>query len=264
MAQLKFVDTHAHIHFSDYKLDADQVWEESKIAGVTKMLAVGCDIQSSIRAVEFAKGREGVYAVIGVHPHFATEFMGSANPKQSLAELLKDIKNDKIVAIGEFGLDYFYENSSKTDQIDLLKLHLELCQEYNLPACFHIREAFDDFWPIFEQYHKNQKITGVMHSFTDTEANMKKGLDYGLYIALNGIMTFSRKEEQLAMAKSVPIGSLLLETDAPYLTPKQFRGKICKPEYVVLTAEFLADLRGEDLSEISINTTKNAETLFKI
>ncbi len=264
MSGLKFVDTHAHIHFKDYKLDADQTWEEAKRAGVTKMLAVGCDIESSKRAIEFARNKDGVFAVIGVHPHEASKFLSNDSPVELLEELLTDVKRDKIVGIGEFGLDYFYEHSAKNDQIELLKLQLELCQKYNLPACFHIRDAFEDFWPVFEDINNKQKITGVMHSFTDTEENMLKGVGYGLYIALNGIMTFSRNEEQLAMAKKVPLSHLLLETDAPYLTPKQFRGKICKPEYVVLTAEFLADLRGESLSEISKNTTQNAERLFNI
>lgn len=264
MSDLKFIDTHAHIHFDNYKLDADEVWQDAKKAGVTKMLAVGCDIDSSRRAIEFAKDRQGVYAVIGVHPHDASNFLATDNPKKQLENLLTNVGSDKIVAIGEFGLDYFYENSDKNDQKTLLEMQLRLCQKYNLPACFHVREAFDDFWPIFERYNESQPIRGVLHSFTDTDENMKKGVAYGLYIALNGIITFSRKVEQLAMAKNVPSSHLLLETDAPYLTPKQFRGKICKPEYVLLTAEFLANLRGENLSQISEITTKNAENLFKL
>lgn len=261
---LEFVDTHAHIHFDDYGLDAEEVWQSAKAKGVTRMLAVGCDLESSIEAIEFARTREGVYAVVGVHPYYASQFLAQSDNIQKLESLLENAKRDKIVGIGEFGLDYYYENSVREDQIKLLKIHLELVAKYDLPACFHIRDAFDDFWPVFDQFYSQKPIKGVLHSFTATEDQLKKAVGYGLYVAFNGIMTFTRDENQLKAVRVAPLDRILLETDAPYLTPKPFRGKICKPEHILLTATFLASLRDESIESLSEATTNNARKLFEI
>jgi len=140
-----------------------------------------------------------------------------------------------------------------------------LALEHNLPVIFHVRDAFDDFWPIFERYYsKDRPIRGVLHSFTDTQANLEKALGYGLYIGVNGIATFTKKPEQQAMYRSIPLASLLLETDAPFLTPVPYRGKICEPYHIRTIAEFLAAQRGEKLEAISEATTSNARRLFGI
>lgn len=254
----EFFDTHAHIHFADYGLDAEEVWNESQKAGVTRMLAVGCDLESSQRAVEFAQTHDNVWAAIGIHPHEAETYINAPEKLQKMCSLAKQ---DKVVAIGEFGLDYFYEHSSKQSQIELLKWHLQFAADTGLPVILHIREAFDDFWPIFDTY---QGLAGVVHCFTGTQNDANEVLKRGLYIALNGIMTFTKDERQLEAARSIPIEKLLLETDAPYLTPKPFRGKICKPEHVKYTAAFLAELRGETIEHVATATTENAVTLFKV
>lgn len=264
---MEFIDTHAHIHFRDYGLDADKVWQEAKEAGVTKMLAVGCDIDSSVGAIEFARQHTGVYPVVGVHPHYAGQFLALNEPKKQLEDLIKD----EVVAIGEFGLDYYYENSDRASQIELLKLHLELVQKYDLPACFHIRgskgdpgDAFVDFWQVFDEFSSKKPINGAVHSFTATEVEMQELIKRGLFVAFNGIMTFTRDEKQLNAVKIAPLSRILLETDAPYLTPKPFRGKICKPEHIVYTATFLGGLRGESIDELARATTNNAKQLFKL
>lgn len=261
---MNFVDTHAHIHFDDYPLNADEVWQDAQTVGVTRMIAVACDVKTSESSVAFAAGRKGVYATVGVHPHNARKFFDQEDAKQRLEKLLDDAKANKIVAIGEFGLDYFYDRSPKEDQIPLLRYQLELVQRYNLPAAFHIRDAFADFWPIFDEFNSQQRITGVVHCFTATVEEMEQAVSRGLYVALNGIMTFTSDEKQLEAARLLPVDKLLLETDAPYLTPKPLRGKICKPEHVVLTAEFLAGLRGESIEEIASASTKNAIELFNL
>lgn len=264
---MEFVDTHCHIHFKDYGLDADQVWQEAQNAGVTKMLAVGCDIDSSVGALELARRHKGIYPVVGVHPHYASQFLASKQPKKQLNDLI----TNEVVAIGEFGLDYFYENSDRPSQIELLKLHLELVTEHDLPACFHIRgskndpsDAFVDFWRVFDKFNRQKPIRGVVHSFTATEVELHELLKRGLYVAFNGIMTFTRDEKQLQAAKVAPLDRMLLETDAPYLTPKPFRGKICKPVHVINTATGLASLRGESLETLSKSTTNNAKELFNL
>ncbi len=261
---MEFFDTHAHIHFADYSLNADEVWEASVKAGVTRMLAVGCDVDSSVRAVEFASKHDNVWAVVGVHPHEASSFLADALNEAKLRDLLNEQSKNKIVAIGEFGLDYYYEHSTKEDQLKLLKLHFQLAQETNLPIVLHIREAYNDFWPIFDQFNTSQSLKGVVHCFTGTRVDLSHALARNLYVALNGIMTFTKDEEQLLAAKEVPLEKLLLETDAPYLTPKPFRGKICRPEHIVLTAKFLSELRKEEIGLLARTTTGNACSLFNV
>ena len=163
--------------------------------------------------------------------------------------------------LGECGLDYYYENSPKEAQKAILRFQLELAQKHSLPVIFHVREAFDDFWPIVDEY---KGIRGVIHSFTSTTRVLDEILQRGLYVGLNGIITFTKQPEQLAMAKAVPLEKLVLETDAPFLTPSPYRGTICLPKHVRTTAEFLADLRGEPLSAIADSTTRNARMLFDV
>jgi Tat protein secretion system quality control protein TatD with DNase activity len=168
---------------------------------------------------------------------------------------------DKIVAIGECGLDYFYNHSSKPEQERALRSQIELALEHNLPLIFHIRDAFADFWPIFDSY---QGLRGVLHSFTDTPENLGKALERGLYIGINGIMTFTKQNWQLEVAKSVPSERLVLETDAPFLTPVPLRGTINEPAHVELIAKFLSELRQQPFEELATITPNNALQLFSI
>ena len=207
-------------------------------------------------AVAFAQKHEGVWASIGIHPHEAKDHLG----RDTQARFAALASLPKVVAVGECGLDYFYGHSPKEDQAAVLRFQLELALEYSLPLNFHVREAFDDFWPIFENY---RGVRGVLHSFTDSQENMERAVAHGLYIGVNGIATFTRDEAQLVTYRTIPQHSLLLETDAPFLTPKPFRGKVCEPKHVVHTAEFLAELRGTTVSELAVTTTTNARKLFK-
>lgn len=258
---VELTDTHAHIHFADYKLDPNETWQSAVKSGVTRMIAVGCRIEDSRGAIDFAKGKNGVWASVGIHPHEATDFLSKPESQKLFEDLLSNRTEDKVVAIGECGLDYFYNHSVKEDQVAILRYQLELAQKYELPVMFHIRDAFADFWPIYDDYSIKG---GVVHSFTGTKDDVEQIMRRNLYIGLNGIMTFTKQDEQLEAAKSIPLDRLVLETDAPYLTPKPFRGKICKPEHVVLTAEFLADLRGETLADLANQTTLNARRLLNI
>lgn len=258
---MKFVDTHAHIHFADYGLDAEQVWEASKLEGVDRMIAVGCRLDDSQGAIDFAKVHEGVWASVGVHPHEAHDFLKKSENKKIFENMLHNPSGDKIVAIGETGLDYFYEHSNKHEQKKLLEYQLELAHTHNLPLALHVREAFEDFWPIFDQL---KGLRGVVHSFSASETVVDQILSRGLYVGLNGIVTFTKQQSQLDAIKAVPLDKILLETDAPYLTPKPFRGKVCKPEYVKLVALFLSELRGESIELIAEVTTNNAKKVFGI
>lgn len=258
---IEYFDTHAHIHFPDYGLDAEQVWQSAKDNNVGKMLAVGCRPEDSKGAIEFARHKEGIWAAAGIHPHEAAEFLAKPGAKTDFEALLQNIDTDKIVAIGECGLDYFYNHSDKPSQQELLEFQLELAGKYNLPVIFHVRDAFKEFWPIIDSFSIKK---AVIHSFTGLNADVGQILKRDLYIGLNGIVTFSKSHEQLEAIRQIPLEKILLETDAPYLTPKPFRGKICKPEHVKLTAAFLAELRGDSVELLAKQTTENAQTLFNL
>lgn len=260
---LEFVDTHCHIQFADYELDPSEAIASAKLVGVNRLLVVGCALPDSQAAVEFAGRHENVWASIGLHPHEANRYVHDHHALQQFHDLAN---KPKVVAIGEIGLDYYYDNSPRDEQQRLLRLQLDIAAEHNLPVIFHVRDAFDDFWPIFDEYaSQNKPIRGVIHSFSSDRRDLDQILSRGLYVGLNGIMTFTSRENQLEAAKSVPLDKLLLETDAPFLTPAPFQGgKIGEPKYVRTTAEFLANLRGESLEAIASATTANAIKLFSL
>jgi TatD DNase family protein len=248
------VDTHCHIHETNYSLDPTEVLVRAHQVGVDKIICVGTDEQSSNQALNFANQHEEVFASVGVHPH------DSKNSWSNITNLLKN-KLNKLVAVGEIGLDYVYIHSSKDLQIMALEAQIQLAIDYNLPIIFHIRDAFDDFWPIFDNFHG---LRGVLHSFSDSWANTEKGLARGLYIGVNGISTFTKNETQKAIFTRIPLNSLLLETDAPFLTPAPYRGTINEPVFVGVIAEHQAKLRDVPLDVIAKSTTTNAHALFAL
>lgn len=255
---MQLVDTHCHIQFDGFGISPQEAIKNALSVGVVNFIAVGCELNDSKQAIELANQDKRVFASIGLHPHEGAKY---AHDEQALADFKQLVKEKRVVAIGETGLDYFYMNSPKDDQIKLLRLQLQLAQDNNLPVILHIREAFDDFWPIFDEF---EGLRGVVHSFSSTISDLNQILSRGLYVGLNGIMTFTKKPEQLEAAKAVPLDSLLLETDAPFLTPAPYRGKMCEPKHVSVTAEFLAKLRDEDLEELAETTTNNARKLFNL
>jgi TatD DNase family protein len=255
---MEFFDTHCHIQFADYPLDPLAVMADAKASGVNRLLVVGCALHDSQAAVAFAQQHNNVWASIGLHPHEASRYVHDHHALQQFQELAT---KPKVVAIGETGLDYFYENAPKEAQKKLLKFQLDMAQAHNLPVIFHVREAFADFWPIFDSY---EGIEGAIHSFSATAADLEQVIKRGLYVGLNGIMTFTKRQDQLEAARLVPLDKLLLETDAPFLTPVPFRGKIGEPKYVRTIGEFLAHLRNEQLEDLSHATTANAQKLFRL
>ena len=246
------IDTHCHIH-DEFELPVNEVITKAHQEGVNQMVCVGTNEKSSKLAIEFANKHAEIFAVIGVHPHDSKDGL-------SLIDELAS-SSGRIVGIGEIGLDYYYNHSPRGVQIKALESQIETALKYNLPISFHVRDAFDDFWPIF---HNFKGLKGVLHSFTDTIDNLNKGLSEGLYIGVNGISTFTKDESQKEMYKTIPLEALLFETDAPFLTPAPFRGKINEPAYVRLIAEFHAQQRGVSLEDIARQTTHNARTLFRL
>ena len=260
---MMLIDTHCHLHDSEFYPDnKEQAYRQARDAGVV-MICVGTDVRSSIEAVEFARTHEGCYAIVGIHPHEAKD-----SDVAEIRELLQDEQRRTqnrdprtIIGIGEIGLDYFYDHSPQDIQQQVLHQQLQLAVEFALPVSFHIREAFVDFWPIFDEF---RDIKGVMHSFTDTRDNLKQGMKRGLLVGINGISTFTKDESQQTMFRDLPLQNILLETDAPFLTPKPFRGKMNVPAYVAVIAEHQAALKGITKEEVARVTTANAQELFGI
>lgn len=255
----KLVDTHAHIHDPEFKFeDPEMVIKDAKVAGVSTILVVGTSVDDSFLAAEFALAHDNVYAIIGSHPHNAKKDLPEL---YRLEKILKDTELEpKIVGIGETGLDYYYNNSPRGEQMKSLELQLSLAKKYNLPCSFHVREAFDDFWSVYNKFNTR----GVLHSYTDNLANMKKGLNAGLYFGINGISTFTKNERQLEMFNSIPLDRVVLETDAPFLTPVPHRGKMNVSAYVKLIAEDISNKRSLTLAEVAKATTDNAYFLFNL
>lgn len=270
---MEFVDTHCHIHEAGTNKTGDQFmrdkWDKGGFTDpkalianalkseVTKLLCVGCTLADSQMAVALAQKDAHCWATIGIHPHEAKDHL-DATSQATFATLVTE---RKVVAIGECGLDYYYSHSPKVDQIKLLKFQLELAQKHRLPMIFHIRDAFEDFWPVYDSY---RGIRGVVHSFSSSLRDLDDIVSRGLYVGLNGIMTFTKSPDQLEAAQKVPLDRLLLETDAPFLTPVPFRGKVGEPKYVRTVAEFLSQLRGESLEALAHATTHNAIGLFNL
>ncbi|HSW98232.1 MAG TPA: TatD family hydrolase [Candidatus Saccharimonadales bacterium] len=267
---MQLVDTHCHIHEAAGEGEVAARWHkeglrdpaalaaQARANGVTRLVCVGCTLCDSKLAIDFARTEQGVWASIGLHPHEAQHY---AQDPAALKEFAALANLPEVVAVGECGLDYFYNHSARADQEKILHFQLELAQKHNLPVIFHVREAFDDFWKIFDQY---KGLRGVIHSFTAGEKELAQTMERGLYIGLNGIMTFTKQVKQLEAAKAAPISKVLLETDAPFLTPQPLRGKINEPRYVQLVAKFLAGLRGEQVEDFARATTQNALDLFGI
>ena len=255
---MKLIDSHCHIHDTEFFGDKREEVYARAIRDGVGMICVGTDERSSRQAVEFATSHDDVRAIVGVHPH---------DTKDGWAEIRKIIKEvgvgkgSPIVGLGEIGLDYFYNNSPRETQIHGLEEQLQLAVDYDLPVSFHIREAFDDFWPVLDNFHG---VRGVLHSFTDTRENLERGFANNLYVGINGISTFTRDEAQQKLYESIPVEKMLVETDAPFLTPVPFRGTMNEPGYVKLVVEFWAQKRGLSFDVLADETTGNTRRLFGV
>jgi TatD DNase family protein len=261
------IDSHCHIQSIGLSDNTGQLWakndqlnlssvlQQSREYNVQKMVVVGCNLQDSQKAVELASNYSELFPAVGIHPHEAANL--SNLDQQRLEELI----NDQVVAIGECGLDYFYHHSDVESQKKILIWQLQLAKKYKLPLIFHVRLAFNDFWPIVQDFWP---LKAVLHSFTDSMENMIKAVELGWMIGVNGIATFTKDQNQLEMFKTIPIQNLIVETDSPYLTPTPFRGTINMPKNVFYVTKFLSELRGESMTYLQQQTTLNSLKLFEL
>jgi len=258
-----FIDSHAHIDGPEFDADRGDVIQRARDAGVSAILNVGTgDPHSGVmeRAVELAEANPDIYAAIGTHPHDARLFDERA--EERIWKLATG--SSRVIAWGEIGLDFHYDNSPREVQIDVFQWQLRLARELSLPVIIHTREAESETAEILQSHWADSKLPGIMHCFSGSAELAEKAIELGFSISFSGIVTFKKAEELRSIAKQVPLDRLLIETDCPYLTPIPFRGKRNEPAYVVEVARCLADLHGLELAEIAKITTSNFNTMFQL
>ena len=258
---IEFVDSHAHIDGEEYDADRDEVVARAREAGVCAILNVGTGEPLSgtlERAVRVAEQYEGVYAAVGVHPHDARLFTDEV--AERLRQLVK--QSARIIAWGEIGLDYHYDNSPRDIQIEVFRRQLRLACEAELPVIIHSREADEETVRILREELKDSRRRGVMHCFGGSRSMLEAVVELGFMISFAGNVTFKKAEDLRDVARLVPLERLLIETDCPYLTPVPFRGRRNEPARVVEVAQCLAELRGMTKEEMGRLTSDNFARFF--
>ncbi len=258
-----FVDSHAHIDGPEFDADREQVIQRARAAGVSAILNIGTgDPHSGVleRALELSEKYEDVYSAIGVHPHDARLFNDKV--EQRMMALIK--RSPRILAWGEIGLDFHYDNSPRDAQMEVFRQQLKLARAARLPVIVHTREAEDETIEILKSEWAGSNLPGIMHCFSGSFRLAQEAINLGFSISFSGILTFKKAEELRMVTKRVPLDRLLIETDCPFLAPIPFRGKRNEPAYVVEVARCLADLSGMGLEEIARITTENFVKLFNL
>lgn len=259
---MQFIDTHCHIHDREFfTKEAAETAYQHAVESLEALVLVGTSLADSRQAVDFAGHHsQNCFVAVGIHPHEATKMLPGVIADQA-AELAMLATDKTVHAIGECGFDFYYNDRSGATrlQTELLEMQLQIASNLGLPVSFHVREAFDEFWPVFRNF---PGLRGVLHSFTDTQRNLDIALSHGLLIGINGIATFTSHAWQRDIFATVPLDSVVLETDAPFLTPSPIRGTINEPRNVTYITKFLAELREDNEQHIATITTANARNLF--
>lgn len=253
-----FFDTHTHLNVRQFADDHIEVLERALGAGVTHMVMVGFDDETIPKALELAEAYEHVYAAVGWHP---VDAIDCTDEKLDWIEELAS--HEKVVAIGETGLDYHWDKSPRDIQKNVFRKQIELAKRVDLPIIIHNRNATDDCYQILQEAGADS-VGGIMHCFSDEAPYVEQFLDLNFYISLGGPVTFKNAIAPKEVAKIVPLDRLLIETDAPFLAPHPYRGKRNEPAYVKLVAEAIAELRGITIDEVAQATMNNAYRLFRL
>jgi TatD DNase family protein len=251
------VDSHCHLDFPDFAGDLEAIVARAAAAGVGRIVTISTRVRRHGELLEIAERFPDVYCSVGTHPHHADEEEGI-----SADELIRLTAHPKVVALGEAGLDYFYQHGSRQAQERGFRAHIAAARATGLPLVVHTREADDDCGRILEEEMAKGPFRGVLHCYTGGRELAMKAIALGLSISFTGILTFKKSQALRDLAAELPAGRIMVETDAPYLAPGKFRGKRNEPSYVGEIAKVLAETRGVSLSEISRQTTENFFKLF--
>jgi len=259
---MQLFDTHAHLHAEQFDADRDAVIGRMREAGVAGVVTIGTDVPASRAAVELAGRHPDVWATVGVDPHEAASF-----GDETLDELRELAGSPQVVAVGEIGLDYYWDKAPRQVQADIFERQLELAKALELPVVIHNREAHADTLATLREWAgdhpwRGERPLGVLHCFSGDVDMALSALDIGFMISMAGPVTFKNAKKPVAVAEAVPLDWLVIETDAPYLAPHPHRGKRNEPAYVRLTAQRIAEIKGVPLETVADTTLANARTLF--
>lgn len=252
------IDSHCHLDEARFAPDREAVIARAVAAGVTRMVSIGASggMQANHDAVDLAVRYASVFATVGIHPHEASTVSAAV-----LDEIEQVAHAPKVVAIGETGLDYYYDHSPRAAQCDAFRQFVQLARRLRLPVVVHLRDAYADALTILREEHATE-VGGVIHCFSGDRAAATSFLDLGFDLSFSGIVTFKNAEELRAVARMVPGDRFLVETDAPFLAPVPYRGKRNEPAYVVHTAVAIAEVRGQSLAEVAALTCTNTVRRF--
>jgi TatD DNase family protein len=254
---MSLIDSHCHLNYEGLAERQDEVLQAARSRGVRGFLNISTKQKEWSDVVGVAERNDDVWASIGVHPHEA-----DTHPDLGAAMLIEAAGHPRVVAIGECGLDYYYDKSDRAAQRERFQAHIEAARATGLPLVVHTRDAEEDTADILTREVGKGGVAGVLHCFTGSAGLARTALDLGFYVSLSGIVTFKNAKELQETAKIIPRDRLLVETDAPFLAPVPHRGQTCEPAFVADTAAFLSDLRDEPLDELSAATTANFFRLF--
>ena len=258
---MDLVDSHAHIDFPQFAEDRDAVLERARVAGVNTILAIGIGPgpQQLDAAMPYVEAHDWIYTTVGVHPHEAKELT-----RAHLDTLARLARHPKVIAWGEFGLDYYYDHSPRDVQRRVFREQMELAHATKLPIVIHCRDAWPDCLDMLEQGWKPTGLRGILHCFTSTLEDAKRGIDMGFMVSFTGNLTYPKAQNIRDVAKALPLENILIETDSPYLAPQAYRGKRNEPAYVAEVAKALASVRDLGAEEIAAKTSENFRRFFKV
>ena len=248
-----FTDSHCHI-YKEYYDNIDEILNTAKNSNVTRYINNGCNSETNKEIINLVNKYDNMYGALGIHPESVEEYKS-----EDLKYIEDNISNKKIIAIGEIGLDYYYTKENKNEQIKLFEKQLLLAQKYNMPVIIHSREATLDTLNILKKY----KLKGIIHSFSGSLEIAKEYIKMGYLIGVNGVITFKNANIKNVI-KELPLDSLVLETDAPYLSPEPYRGKQNNPSHIIDIAKFVCELKSITLEELSRITNNNIKMIFNI
>ncbi len=251
------IDSHCHLDFPDFSEELDEIVERAETAGIGRMVTICTRIRKFEQVLAVAERYDSIYCSVGTHPHNAHEELDI-----STDEIVDLTKHDKVVAVGEAGLDYYYRKDFAKEQAEGLRNHIAAARETQLPLVIHSRDADDDMISILRDEMGKGSYPAVLHCFSSGRELAERGIEFGHYVSFSGILTFKGSQELRDIAADLPLDRLLVETDAPYLAPTPHRGKRNEPSYVVNTASVLAEAKGVSEEEIWKATTDNFFRLF--
>jgi TatD DNase family protein len=256
---MELIDSHAHIDFPQFAEDRDAMLERARAAGVTTLLAIGSGPgpQKLDAAIPFAEQHDWIYATVGTHPHEAKELTPA-----HLGQLAKLARHPCVIAYGEIGLDYFYDHSPRDVQQRVFRGQMELAAKARLPIVIHCRDAWTDCLDLLEKGWKQTGLGGILHCFTSTLEDAKRGLDMGFLISFAGNSTYPKAQNLRDVAKALPLENLLIETDSPFLAPQAYRGKRNEPAYVGEVAKAIGSVRNLAAEEVALATAGNFRRFF--